>query len=546
MFHKKFILIFLLLFFLLNFIPTYSSETLSNKEDDSTEIKLTPVDDIFKSSEYGIPIKLEARIDIPLELNLEQALNFAIAQNLDIELTKYQTDINKWKYWENLSHYLPNYSLGGSDQRFDGTFLVGGIFPIMTQTSNANAFMRFDYPFFQGGMGFFNTLAANKILKSSKENLSASMKDILLLVTKAYNQLLKEQAQLDVLAKSYEEAKSVYELNQSLEKQGAGTKFDVLQSEAQLAEQEQLFIAQQINFREAAISLSRLLNLEQGTHIKPKQDDLTVRELFNLDKPIGEIIKISFDNRSEIKKAQLEYKAQKNYISAAYSGFLPNANLYGQYGGTGRVFFHRTKTVGVTPDAILLDDNGNPAVQMVNRGRDFNQSPYLYQTNDISSVSNVVKGAGKPYAASIDDSLMVSRFIGVQVGWNLGEGLGLTTISKINQARNQAKLYSTNVDKLKQQVEQEVRSSYLRAQTTEKLLGVAEKRVNAATEALRLAKIRLENGVGINTELLNAQKQYSGALSSKVNAIVDYNNAQANLLHSLGLISVESLTKSNQ
>src|SRR3989338_7848268 len=147
-------------------------------------------------------------------------------------------------------------------------------------------------------MGFFNTLAANKILKSSKENLSASMKDILLLVTKAYNQLLKEEAQLEVLAKSYEEAKSVYELNQNLEKQGAGTKFDVLQSEAQLAEQEQLFIAQQANFRDSAINLSRLLNLEQSAHIRPSQKDLTAKKLFNIDKPIGEILKVAFDNRT--------------------------------------------------------------------------------------------------------------------------------------------------------------------------------------------------------------------------------------------------------
>ena len=526
---KKYNLFFLFIIFLFSFRPTYSSDTLT-----------TTPDEIFMSSEYGIPIKLEARIDVPMELNLEGALKLALLQNLDVTLAKNQRDIDKWKLWENLSHYLPNYSLGGTDQRFDGTFLVGGVFAVMSLTSNANAYMRFDYPFFQGGKGFFNTLAANKIFKSSKENLSASMKDILLLVTKTYNQLLKEQAQLDVLAKSFEEAKAVYELNQNLEKQGVGTKFDVLQSEAQLAEQEQLFIVQQANFRDAAINLSKLLNLEQGTHIKPSQSDLTAKQLFNIDKPIGELLKVAFDSRPEIKKAKLEYNAQRNYIAAAYSGFLPSTNFYGQYGGTGHVFFHRTKTSGITPDAIALDANGNPVIQMVSRDRFLDQTASNI-TNDITSVSNVIRGGGKPFSASSDDSLMASRFIGVQVGWNIGEGLGLTTLSKINQARNQAKLYSTNIVKINQQIEQEVRSAYLKAQTTEKLLEVAKKRVNAATEALHLAKLRLENGVGINTELLGAQKQYSGSLGSQVNAIVDYNNSQADLLHSLGLISVESL-----
>ena len=511
--------------------PIYSKdESLVNKETISPE-------SIFLSKDILNPIMLEARIDMPLELNLEQALNLAIAQNLDIELAMYQKDIDRWKWWENIGHFLPNYKLGASNQRFDGTFLVGGVFPVMALTSNANAYMRFDYPFFEGGKGFFNTLAAKKTFNSSKESLSASMKDVLLLVTMSYNHLLREQAQLDVLAKAFEEAKSEYELNQNLERQGVGTKFDVLQSEAQLAEREQLLIAQQANFRDAAIDLSKLLNLEQGTHIKPSQNDLNPRKLFDLNKPIAEIIKIAFDTRPEIKKAQLDYKAQKNYVSASYSGFLPRANLYGQYGGTGRVFFHRTKLAGTTPDAIALDENGNPRVQMVDRGR------LLYQTDfdGIANVSNIIRGAGKPFVTATDDSLMANKFIGIQVDWDVGEGLGLPMVSRIKQAKNQAKLYSARLEKLNQEVEQEVRSAYLRVQTTEKLLGVAKKRVDAATEALRLAKLRLENGVGINLELLNAQKQYAEALVSQVNAAVDYNNGQAELLHGLGLISVEGL-----
>ena len=537
MFFKKDKILFFIIFFLLSFSKVYSNDI----SEGNNSIQLSTPDEIFMSAKLGTPIMLEARIDVPMELNLEKALTIALLQNLDVTSAKNQRDIDKWKLWENLGHFLPNYKLGASDQRFDGTFLVGGVFAVMSLTSNANAYMRFDYPFFAGGKGFFNTLAANKLYKSSKENLSASMKDVLLLVTKYYNQLLKEQAQLDVLAKSFEEAKGIYELNQNLEKQGAGTRFDVLQSEAQLAEQEQAFIAQQANFRTAAINLSSILNLEQNTHIKPSQDDLTVKKLFNLDKPIGEILKVAFNNRPEIKKAQLEVKAQKNYITAAYSGFLPTANFYGQYGGTGHVFFHRTKVSGFTPDAIALDGNGNPIVQMVNRDRLLEQ----IDLSDLTSVSNVIRGGGQPFSSSADDSLMASRFVGIQLDWVIGEGLGVPTISRINQARNQAKLYSTRLEKLNQQVEQEVRTAYLNSQTTEKLTAVAKKRVNAATEALRLAKLRLQNGVGINTELLNAQKQYSGALGSQVNAIIDYNNAQADLLHSLGLISIESLIKNN-
>jgi len=371
-------------------------------------------------------------------------------------------------------------------------------------------------------------------------------KNIVLAVTKTYNALLKQEAQLDVLLKTIEEANSELKLNQDLEKTGVGTRFDVLQSEAQFAEQEQKYIVQQSKFREASIDLARILNLQQGTHIKPDSSDLEPRKLFDINKPIAEILKIAFENRPEVKSAKLQYNAQKNYVTGAYSAFLPQANLYGQYGGAGHVFFHRTKIQGVTPDAIALDGNGNPVNQAVVRNRDISQifSSQVDLTN-ITNVSNVIHGAGKPFATAIDDSLMVSRFIGVQVDWNFGTGLGVPLVARINQARNQVKISKIVMEKLNQNVEQEVRAAFLNAQTADKLLEVSRKRLKAATEALRLAKIRLENGVGINTELLLSQRQYSEALAADVNAVVDYNNAQADFLHSLGLISTDTLLARN-
>ena len=505
-------------------------------------LKLGDLNISNSSSTLISPIKLEARIDVPLELNLEKAINIALQQNLDIAYAKSKKDIDKWRFIENIGNWLPDYKTGLSAQRFDGQFLVGGVFPVMTLTSSVNAFMRFDYRFFEGGKGLFNTIAANKLYKSSIEDLSASMKQIMMDVAKSYFNLLKEQAKLDVLVKAVEEAQSELELNKNLESQGVGTRFDVLQAEAQLAEQEQEYITQQSTLREASINLAQILNFEQGTHIKSDVNDLTIRKLYDLDHPIAEILSVAFKNRPEIKKVQYELSAQKKYVGAAFSTFLPRANFFGQYGGTGNAFFHRTKIREIIPDAIALDENGNPVVQHVSRSRNY-RTFFDPETglSDITSVSNVVRGAGQPFLTKLDDSLMASKFIGIQIDWDIGDGLGVPTISRINQARKQVELSKITLDKLNQKVEQDVRTAFLRAQTSEKLIEVANKRVNAATEALKLAKVRLENGVGINTELLSSQKQYAGSLSSQVDAIVEYNKSQIELLYSLGLISPESI-----
>ena len=350
-----------------------------------------------------------------------------------------------------------------------------------------------------------------------------------------------------MLEKAVEEANAEVELNKNLDAQGVGTKFNVLQSESQLAGQEHELILQQSTVREAAINLERLLNLNQEAHVKTDPDDLKTRELFNIDRPITELISIAKGNRPEIKKAHFDYLAQRNLVGAAFSDFFPRANFFGQYGGTGNVIFHRTKVREVTPDAIVLDENGNPIPQMVSRDR------LMYQTfdpsinlNDVTNVSNVIRGGGKSFSTRIDDSLMANKSIGIQVDWTFADGLGVSTVSRINQAKNQTKVLITNLDIINQKIEQEVRVGYLKVQTAEKLLEVSKKRVAASTEALELAKARLENGVGINTELLNAQKEYKESLAQEVSATIGYNNAQAELLHCLGIISIESLTgKSN-
>ena len=521
-----------LFFLLLNFQIAYSYDDI---------IQIKPANNIINST-FVEPIKLEARIDVPLNLSLEKALNIALQNNLNIVQAKYKQNIQKWGLIENIGNWLPDYRVGYSAQRFDGSFLIGGIFPVMTLTSNVNAFMRFDYRFFEGGKGFFNTLAAKNLYKSSKENFSSVLNDTLLHVTKAYNKLLSEQAKLDVLSKAVEEAKSELDLNQSLEKNGTGTKFYVLQSEAELAEKEQVFLTQESKIREASIYLASLLNLDLGTHISANEKDLTVKNLYRIDAPVTEIISVARKNRPELKQGEFEYNALRNNIGVAYSSFLPKANFFGQYGGTGNAFFHRTKIREIIPDAIALSENGNPIPQTVTRNR------ALYQTfepqvdlSNITNVSNVIRGAGRPFPTAIDDSLMANKFLGIEVGWDILDGLGVPTISRINQARSQAKISKTNLEILNQKVEEEVRKVYLQTQTTERLLDVSKRRVNAATEALHLAKVRLENGVGINTELISAQKQYIESLSSQVDAIIEYNNSQAELLYSLGLISVEKL-----
>jgi outer membrane protein TolC len=49
--------------------------------------------------------------------------------------------------------------------------------------------------------------------------------------------------------------------------------------------------------------------------------------------------------------------------------------------------------------------------------------------------------------------------------------------------------------------------------------------------------------MGTNLELITAQRDYVNSLSNQAQAIIASNQAQAQILHETGLISLESLTR---
>lgn len=462
------------------------NESLSEPINIKNNTKPPSDPNLFKQN-ISSPIMLEARIDQPTDFDYKQILNIAVKNNLDILQANQNAKIQKWKWIENVGGFLPDYSLGVNWTRFNGTILLAGILPVGdVGNTGANAFMRLDYMVFNGGKNLANTLISKKLFNAANNNIDVAMQDILLAVTKSYNSLIREQAKLNVILHAVEESKADLKLNSDLERQGVGTKFDVLQSTSLLSEQEQLLIRQQALFRQASITLSSLLNIDQGAHIRPDKNDLRPRTLYDINKPIEEMIKTAKENRSDYKKLKQEYNSKRHSIGAALGDYLPTANIFGEYAGRGNYFFKS-------------DDE---------RGRQLDSSSTY----------------------------------GFAVNWAPTKGLGVPILARIKQAKEEVAMYQTKLDQLESKIEKEVRTAYLNAQSTESLLDVSNRRVDVAKEALRLAKVRLENGIGINTELLNSQTEYKNALFTKVDAIVEHNNSQAELLHALGIISINTLT----
>lgn len=131
--------------------------------------------------------------------------------------------------------------------------------------------------------------------------------------------------------------------------------------------------------------------------------------------------------------------------------------------------------------------------------------------------------------------------IGFNANWNFGS-LGTTDLANIKTARLQARQAMLQANKELLTVCDQARLAYIQSLDAEKKIDETSNEVASATEELRLAQMRFENGLGTNLDIITAQRDRTQALIDKAQAIINFNIAQAQLVHDLGMATVDSLS----
>jgi|GEM_PF-4036242 len=153
--------------------------------------------------------------------------------------------------------------------------------------------------------------------------------------------------------------------------------------------------------------------------------------------------------------------------------------------------------------------------------------------------------SNQPTTDDFSDSLKPSqindfRSASFTVNWEL-RGLGLDQAALVGQRLSECKQAELRIQRGRLDTVSSVRRAYLRAQATKRQVTIANKRLKAAEQSVQLARVRLENGIGTNIDLIDTQRNYINSMISKVQAITTYNQSQVSLLIAVGSASVENL-----
>ncbi len=507
--------------------PTLQSDFRDVSAQPATEtipLNLPSAQQLLPVSSNLPPIKLEASFNQPI--TLREALTFSLDNNLPIRISREGLTSQKWLAVGAFGNFLPDALMSYRQQILQGSSLVSGVIPITFHTPNVFILGGFRFYGFRGGQVLFGALANLHNFRAAKAAVRATISDTLLDVATQYYLLVRNQALLEIQVRAVDTSRAQVDLNEKLEHAGTGTRFAILQSESQLASDEQNLLTQEVAFRASAIRLASALNLNQAVNLLPVEKEVKKVRLIDPELTINDLMKMSIKYRPELKQYEEFRLAALRQIQVAAAPLYPTFQFFGNATGNGATL---GDSYSVNPSRLQVV----PVTSAPPAGTAVSGLP----------TSQPVTGA----AAVLSQPTLTSRQVrpsyalGFQLDWN-HIGLDVPTWSNVLSARANARQALLQANQQFMLVLQQVRTAYLNSLIAEKQIDVATKQVVSSSEQLRLSRVRLANGVGTNLDVISAQQVYIQALSNKADAILKFNIAQAQLVHDVGLTSVATLT----
>jgi len=412
--------------------------------------------------------------DAEQKIDLPTVLRLAGAQNLDIQIARQRLKEAEAEKAAATERFFPWIAPGFTYHRRDGVAQAvpsGIISDAHFQSYSPGVTLAGQVDF---GDALYRSLAAKQTVRASAEALQTERQATTLAAAHAYFELVRAAA----LAQVAEQAlKSSQEYERQLhEAVGTGIAFkgDELRVQTQ-TKQYQISLRQQSEAQViASAELARVLRLDPLVRLTPDSDTPVRLQLIALDRPTSDLVHQALSTRPELREWRaLTESARQNRKGAVYGPLIPtlSAQVFG--GGLG----------------------GGP-----------DSAPDHF-------------GAEGDYLVGLT--------------WRIGPG-GLLDPAKTHAADTRLAVAELTQLKVKDVIRTEVVQAEARVKSLSDQIVLAEGKVNAASETLRLTQERKQFGVGAVLEEIQAQQELERARADLVNAIADYDKAQYALSRAIG------------
>lgn len=414
---------------------------------------------------------------------LEECINIAIENNLDLkvkELSAKSSDVN---FKENRNKVLPslnmNYNLGINNGRSIDPF--------------TNSYINQEVTFSNAGLNLdvvvFNGFKIKNEIKQSRFNLQASEMEIeeakqnlILEVTLLYIQILNNRDLLKLSKSSLINTEVQLKRLKSRYDNGLGNPAAFTDMQGQYTREQSEIIAADNNLKSTVLNLAKLLGLDIDSEVNFENNF----ELINIEKykiSANDIYNDALENLATFKSKQLRIEAAKTGIKVAKSNYFPEVSLFGQlntnYSSAAELFTQtRTSTIE-TGDFVSIS------------GQDY--SVLRNQEQFESSKIN--------YKNQFDNNR--NSAVGIAVRVPLFNGFMAKNKVKIEEIQREES--QINLKQTKFVFKQSIQEAHNNMEASFKRFQVLKNQVKAYKESFRVNEVRFNNGVSNIVEYITSK-----------------------------------------
>lgn len=415
-----------------------------------------------------------------LSLTMDEAINLALEKNSELKIAKMEFDKSEQKLSEARSGLFPKLDLSGQYQRFINKpviFLPPGspLGPTLEigADNSYNASAQLSLPLF--ALPLYQGIGlASDALAIAEQNISNVKSKIVGDVKKAFLAVILTRETKDVLQQSLKNAEDNFENIKRLNSAGTLSDYDVLRAEVQVENLKPVVLQMENNYKLSLEALKVTIGLDANQNIDVV-GDMEFDESYKLPTE-QEVIDELLQNNPQLAILDKQVKFNDRNVSLEQAAYFPSLAGFGNY-------------------------------QYQTQANNFNFSDYNW-------VKTFVLGL----------QLQIPIFNGFKTQSRVSQAeIGLN--QAVEQKRNLTEAIKTQALSVVYRVQQ----ALLRIQGQNKT-------VRTAQEGYEIAKRRLENNVGTQLEVNDAELALRQAKLNRLQAIYDFKVAEADLETVLGRI----------
>ena len=398
--------------------------------------------------------------------SLEECIKYAIDNNIQIKQQAVQTRVQKNTLDLDKLGLLP--TLNGQAQH---QYSFGRALNLNSYQFYSNQTLLSDYLYVGGNLNLFKGLQNYNTIQKDKYQLLASEQDlqrirdnVSLNVALAYLQVLLNRELVNVNQNQLDITRQQIEKTRKMVDAGSVAKGNLLQIEAQAAQEELNLINVKNQLDISYLNLTQLLELQSPEGFEVVVPEITVAQDTSIAGDVNEIYKLAVEARPEIKSSELKLTASQYDLRIARGARSPNLTLSQSYGT-------RYTYINNLPGQSSFQD------QLKN---------------------NASYGVG------------VSMNIPILNGWQVNKGI---TNSKLAVENSRYSLEAT-----KKQLYKDIQQAFTDAEASLKKYNASAKAVSSTAESFRYTEQKFNVGMlapvdynAAKTQLLNAQSNMSQA-----------------------------------